>query len=402
MAQPSLSTLVRKQLYTFARQRATPFSDSRRRRFVQDMIPGLVLANHVHLSKIARAAGNGCENIHSAKKRLSKHLGSEHWDASPLADQLLEQSAARVGDDTLLVADLTDLAKYHAKKLEGLGRVHDGPDPEKRLAPGYVLFESYVRVGRWPLFPLLIEPLKTYSGAPTSENAEIERHLLAIHQATGGKGTWLLDRGFDRRNLFTPLVQHQVAFVARLVGDRHVQTADGRTLAVTALAEQLRPGRWPRPWPRGGYTASCPVGLPEVSEQTFLLVVPWRWPHSERPLLLLVSSQGRRPCRTGRWFVKAYRRRWGVEDATRGIKQQFRLESFWVRSWRSIRRLVWLVAWAFVWLNLWGEERYRAWREALLSHGWRLPKRITYLFDWIARLLHDLLHPRPKIHMPSG
>jgi hypothetical protein len=402
MAPCSLSTLTRKRLYTFARQLARPFSDSRRRRFLHDMITGLVSANHVHLSKIARAAGKGCENIHSAEKRLSKHLGREHWDASGLADQLLRQSAARVGDETLLVADLTDLAKYYAKKREGLGRIHDGSDPDKRLAPGYALFEASVRVGRWQLFPLLIEPLKTYAGAPTSENAEIERHLLAIHEAAGGKGTWLLDRGFDRRNLFAPLVQHQVAFVARLVGDRHVQTADGRTLAVTDLAVQLRPGRWPRRWPRGGYTARCSVGLPELSEQAFALVVPWRWPHSERPLLLLVSPQARRPRRTGRWFVKAYRRRWGVEDATRGIKQQFQVELFLVRSWRSLRRLLWLVAWAFVWLNLGGEPGYARLREALLGHGWRLDKKITYLFDWIARLLHDLLHPRPKIQMPSG
>src|SRR5579875_900668 len=147
MAQTRLSTSIRKRLYTFARQLASPLSDSRRRRFVHDMITGLVLANHVHLSKIPRAAGNGSENIHSAEKRLCKHLGSEHWDASPLAEELLRQSAARVGEDTLLVADLTDLAKYHAKKLEGLGRVHDGSDPDKRLAPGYVLFEACVRIG---------------------------------------------------------------------------------------------------------------------------------------------------------------------------------------------------------------------------------------------------------------
>jgi IS4 transposase len=100
--------------------------------------------------------------------------------------------------------------------------------------------------------------------------------------------------------------------------------------------------------------------------------------------------------------VRAYRRRWGVEDATRGIKQHFRLESFLVRSWRSIARLLWLVAWAFWWLNLWGEQRLAALREALLSHPWRLPKAVTYVFDWIARQVHDLLYPRPIIEMPSG
>jgi len=402
MAPANLSTLIRKRLYTFARRLASPFTDSRRQRFVRDMVGGLVIANHVHLSKIARAIGPGGDDIHSAEKRLSRHLGSEHWDASGLADQLLVQSAAMVREDTLITADLTDLAKYHARKLEGLGTIHDGSDPDKRLAPGYAVFEAYVRVGRWQLFPLRVEPLKTYAGAPTSENAEILTHVRAAHQAAAGQGTWVLDRGFDRRNLFGPLVQAGVAFVARLVGDRHVRAPDGRTLAAKALADELRPARWPTPWPRRGYTVCCGVRLPEVCADEFLLVVHWRWPDSAQPWLLLVSPKARRPRRTGPWFVRAYRRRWGVEDATRGIKQHFCLESFLVRSWRSIRRLLWLVAWAFFWLNLWGEGRFTRLREALLNHPWRLPKEITYLFNWIAQMIHELLHPRPKLQLAPG
>jgi hypothetical protein len=110
-------------LYTFARRLAHPFSDSRRRRFLTDRIPGLVIANHVHLTKGARASG--APNLHAALKRLSGHLGSEHGDRSPLAD-----AAPLVTDDSLIVADTTDLAKYYAKGLEGLGRVHDGSDPD--------------------------------------------------------------------------------------------------------------------------------------------------------------------------------------------------------------------------------------------------------------------------------
>jgi hypothetical protein len=28
--------------------------------------------------------------------------------------------------------------------------------------PGYGVFEAFVRLGRWQLFPLLVEPLKVY------------------------------------------------------------------------------------------------------------------------------------------------------------------------------------------------------------------------------------------------
>src|SRR5215467_10063654 len=108
---------------------------------------------------------------------------------SPITDELVSRSARMVTDDTLIAADLTDLGKPYARKLEGLGRVHDGSDPDKRIIRGYMVFEAYVRVGKWQMFPLVLEPLKTYSGAPTSENTEISAHVLRIHEATEGKGT---------------------------------------------------------------------------------------------------------------------------------------------------------------------------------------------------------------------
>src|SRR5262245_51671127 len=40
---------IRRLLYSFGRQVASPFSDSRRRRFLADMVPGLVISGHVHL-----------------------------------------------------------------------------------------------------------------------------------------------------------------------------------------------------------------------------------------------------------------------------------------------------------------------------------------------------------------
>ena len=284
---------MRRRLYAFARRLARPFSDSRRRAFLEDMIPGLVISGHTHLTKVARAISPGDADIHAVEKRLSKHLGSEHWDMSPLSDGLLDRSAALVTDDTLIAADLTDLAKPYARKLEGLGRVHDGSDPDKRLVAGYAAFEAYVRVGKWQLFPLALGPLKTDSGAPTSENAEILAHVARIHRATAGRGTWLLDRGFDRDELMLPWLHNRLAFVIRQRGDRHVLVADGRKLAVRAAAEGLRPPAWPRRWPKGGYTSCCEAWLPEAPGQALLLVAHWRRPDAG-PLLLLASPAARR------------------------------------------------------------------------------------------------------------
>ena len=386
---------IRRRLYAFGRQAARPFSDSRRQRFLEEMIPGLVIGGHVHLTKVARAISDGREDIHAVEKRLSRNLASEHWDMSPVADDLLTRSAALVTDDSLIVSDLTDMAKYWARTLEGLGRVHDGSDPDKRTAPGYMVFEAYVRVRRWQLFPLKIDLLKTYAGAPSSENREILAYVFAAHQATQGKGTWVWDRGADSDALMIPWLRREVAFLVRQRGDRHVCLSDGRRLAVNALAEELKPPAWPRRWPKGGYTSRTEVWLPEEPDRALLLVVHWR-SREATPLMLFASPKARRPGRRAEWFVKAYRRRWGVEDATWGIKQRFHLELFLVRSWRSIRRLLWLVAMAFFWLNLWGEDRFEHLRANLMSHPWRLPKKVIYLFDWIATIIQQLLHPRPK------
>lgn len=401
MAGTALTTAIRRRLSTFAAGVARPFTDSRRHQFVTEMITGLVAGGHVHLTKVARATQRGEANIHAAQKRLSGHLASEHWNTAALPAELLRRSAALVTDDTLIPADTTDLAKYHARHLEGLGRVHDGSDPDGRTAPGYCIFQAFVRVGKWQLFPLLVEPLKVYAGAATGENRELLAHMLRAHEAAGKKGTWVLDRGFDRRELFEPLVRNGVAFVVRQRGDRTVRTADGRELSVDALvAERACPS--PRRWPSGGVSVTVEVWLPEVGPDPFLLVIGWRVPGSERPLVLLVSPKARRGGRTGKWYVRAYHKRWGVEDATRGIKQQFAVEEFLVRSWVSIRRLLWLVAWAFFWLNLWGEESFERLRAALVNHPWRLRKVVTYLFDWIATMLRELLHPHPKLLLNTG
>src|SRR5262245_22117184 len=123
MADHGMSKEIRRRLYAFARGLASPFTDSRRQDVIENMIPGLLLSGHVHLTKVARAISPGDANPHRVEKRLSTPLSSEHWDMSPLADTLLSRSAQLVSDDTLLTAALTDLAKPYARQLEELGEL---------------------------------------------------------------------------------------------------------------------------------------------------------------------------------------------------------------------------------------------------------------------------------------
>jgi hypothetical protein len=126
------------------------------------------------------------------------------------------------------------------------------------------------------------------------------------------------------------------------------------------------------------------------------LVLFWKQMYQE-PLVLLVSPQAPQRGRTGLWFVTAYCRRRGMEDVTRNSKQQFSLEQFLLRSWRSISRLLCFVGLAFYWLNSWGEESYSKLLEPLFNHPSRLPKNVRYLFNRLAGQISQLLRPERKI-----
>ncbi len=93
MAGSGLRKEVRRRLYAFADRMARGFSDSRRRQFIREMIVGLVIGGHVHLTKIARAIGSGRTNVHAVQKRLSRHLDSPHWSMEPVMNELLSSSA---------------------------------------------------------------------------------------------------------------------------------------------------------------------------------------------------------------------------------------------------------------------------------------------------------------------
>jgi hypothetical protein len=69
-----LTKEIRRRLYGFARRLARPFADSRRRAFLQDMIPGLVISGHTHPTKVARAVSKGGADIH-AVRRAGRWLG---------------------------------------------------------------------------------------------------------------------------------------------------------------------------------------------------------------------------------------------------------------------------------------------------------------------------------------
>ena len=94
--------------------------------------------------------------------------------------------------------------------------VQDRSDPEKKKRPGYWLNEVYVTPTKNCLVPVILEPFSTKEEGFRSQNALIQDGMEAVFEATGGRGTWISDRGYDDRKFFAALLDARRLFIVRL------------------------------------------------------------------------------------------------------------------------------------------------------------------------------------------
>ena len=117
------------------------------RRFVDDMLLGMLISGSVRLTEIARALGESIPT-HATHKRLSRNLGNARV-GDVVADNLLAEGAGVVRDDALLVIDLFEVVKPYAEKMEYVnsplpdGEFSDGARPRDRANRGYHVCEIF-------------------------------------------------------------------------------------------------------------------------------------------------------------------------------------------------------------------------------------------------------------------
>ncbi|MDE0037385.1 MAG: hypothetical protein OXU77_07465 [Gammaproteobacteria bacterium] len=117
------------------------------RRFVDDMLLGMLISGSVRLTEIARALAESIPT-HATHKRLSRNLGNARV-GDVVAGNLLAEGAGVVRDDALLVIDLFEVVKPYAEKMEYVnsplpdGKFSDGARPKDRANRGYHVCEIF-------------------------------------------------------------------------------------------------------------------------------------------------------------------------------------------------------------------------------------------------------------------
>jgi len=377
------------------------------RKFVQQMLYGIQASQDVKLSSIARSLQEKIPLI-KTEDRLSRNLAAEELEIH-LAQRLAQIGSRRVGYDTVLALDLSDVRKDYARKMEYLDQVYDGSTGQ--VHPGYWLCEvTAVEMRSSEIVPLYQKLYSAEAPEFRGENRELLAAVDWVGTFVGGRGIWVMDRGGDRKHLLEPLLERQLRFVIRSTGRRTVVDRHQLRGTVAEVAGRCRlphAARVTRIDEEGKkkvyelrYGAER-IRLPGQEEPLLLVVIAG---FGARPLMLLSNLAARARDSESLWkIVEIYLSRWKIEETLRFLKQSYHFEDVRVLSYRRLQNLAVLVlAVAYFAATFLGQKlKLKLLCEKLLIISRRFfgipPFRFYALADAIR---HVLSHSSPPASLP--
>lgn len=318
--------------------------DKPRKKFLAQTLTGILFSGSLVVKSMARWIGDDCSDIFYRIKRLTNHLTSTRGDLTDAVEAYRSQCARYIQADTPIPIDLTDLAKPRARKMKYLAMVYDGS--EDKLVNGYWCVEIYAKLNSKCILPLALDAFSTDDPAVGSRNLQIDRNVRAVDKALKGKGIWIADCGFDGLELYETWFSLKSHFVVRQRGDRCVVTSNGVRIVQSQLIEHLRQLQM-----RTGRQTNivfAKVRLPKRKE-SLSLVASWK-PGCDKPLVLMTTMvvENLQQAKQTIWY---YKQRWSCEEAGRFLKNRIGLETFCVRRYEAVKRLMVLAMFAMGFLT---------------------------------------------------
>lgn len=313
----------------------------RAQRFVGEMIYGIQASQSVLLSHVGRALEEEIAMV-KTEERLSRNLQRPALEKT-VQDNVLSMAAGHIGRDTLLIIDPSDITKKYAKKMQYLSTVRDGSAHD--LANGYWTMHIVgTELESNKIVPLYQRLWSCDAPDFVSENEEILRGVDAVMAQVHDNGVFVYDRGGDRINLFGPFLDRKARFLVRLVGNRNL-IHNKKTLLAQEVARNC-PCRFSKTVVRlEGEKETCyelsfgyrKVQLPDRPEPLYLLVVRG---FGKEPLMLLTTEPLRNSFKCLWRWVRAYIRRWSIEETIRYVKTCYDLENVRVLNYQGLQNLM--------------------------------------------------------------
>lgn len=321
--------------------------DKTARRFVGEAIYGILYSQSVMLTEIGRSLQTSVP-LKKIEDRFCRQLiKPDLWDT--IHHQVLADAGPRIDEDTLLILDLSDVAKSYACKMEYLARVRDGSEGGE-IVNGYWTTQVIgAKPGNHDVLPLYQELYSQNAPDFISENTQIIKAIDRVGEAGQNRGTWVIDRGGDRDVLFDHLLTppEKKQFIVRLVGNRYLRYGRSKELAINLAGNCKTPyGETIVKEEQGTETVYhihygyLPVRLPGHEDQLYMLVVKG---FGEKPMMLLTTRPLRRNRKVLSRLLRCYIKRWSIEETIRFVKQTYDLENIRLLTYRRLRNMMGLL-----------------------------------------------------------
>jgi hypothetical protein len=346
------------------------------KKFLFEMIFGLCASGSVLLTEVGRKLPTNI-SLHAVEKRLSRQLGSERWDDEAMLERYVRWAARGIKPETILALDVSDIRKAYAEKMGCLGKVHDGSTGE--IVTGYWLLAVEAHHAGGQRQGIYLQAWSAQAEEFESENREILRAVELVERVAPGRALWVIDSGGDRSRLHQEFKKLKVRYLVRVGRNRTVELHGHKRGIHQVAADVLMSGsiRFNHRTKRGRWRIlRLRYGFEQIiwQEEAYSLVVA-EGIGAER--LILWSNEPVVSAEDAEGIVRAYLRRWAVEDANRVMKQEFSLEAIRVADWHRVQRLVLLVGIAYGFVCRMGGKGKRVVKKLIqLARRLRPPKKV--------------------------
>jgi hypothetical protein len=369
------------------------------RKFVHDMIYGLLKSGTPQLGSIARSLGEPV-SVKKRTERFSRHLRKDGlWET--LQHGYLEAQKEKLGKCPYFLVDTTDISKRYGTKHEGQAGVHDGS--EQGTGYGYPMVTIVgVGEGRSDVVPAYSE-LYSLNQESTSENKKLLDAIDAVAPFASKDAVFVIDRGGDRARIFEHLDKESLPYIVRMNNNRHLWTDEGKD-AIWKVARDT-----PLPYAltmiRQGKNRKKEIHLrcgarrvtrTKDGAPVWLVSAQYAGPRGGR-FYFLTSIECETEAQLVTNVLRGYHARWIIEEVHREIKEDLHLESirlFDYTALKTMSSLVWIAA-GFYYTKLAGLESMDILLDMAQSIVYRLKlKEITgFVYYKLFRLINSLLQP---------
>ena len=326
--------------------------------FITDMFVGMLKHNSVILSDIVRQTGN--INIKKGVERLERNLDSFDNIENVLMSNYIQMVKPYINNRHLYFVDRGDIVKKDNTKFENKGFVLDGSDSHN-VKQGYQINEIATIDNDNQPISLESELRSSKDNDYNSDNDLWISHMNYVHSIYG-KGTFIMDRGYDGAILMEKVLEIGSDFIIRAKSlDRKIYV-NGEKTTISDIAKHMK-GKY-------SYVSKeydklkvsyKPVVIKSkeaknLSKKILTIVVVKGFALDDRTLneayMVLLTSRTISGKAQALQVVRDYALRWKIEENFKYKKQQFEIEKIKVRRYKRIQALNTLLTYVMFFSNV--------------------------------------------------